>query len=76
MARLSKKQIQAIHAKRWNSPSTTEDQRKAVLTSVGFGHTSHTPSPRPLTPLLKRKYKDLPFEVRDQLVLKEQDRGV
>jgi len=74
MARLTEKQIRAIHARKWNSPRTTEAERAAVLSRVGFAQTAQIRGV--LTPLRQRKYKDLPIEVKDQLILSERDRGV
>jgi len=74
MARLTDAQIRAIHARKWNSPRTTEAERQTVLSRVGFGQTAGISGT--LTPLKKRKYNDLPVEVKDQLVLSEKDRGV
>jgi len=74
MARLTEKQLRAMHARKWNSPRTTEAERNEVLSRVGFGQTAQIRGV--FTPLRQRKYKDLPIEVKDQLVLSERDRDV
>lgn len=65
MARLTEKQIRAIHSRMWNRASP--NQRQTLMTKAGFGQTASIHGT--MTPLIKRNYNDLPREFKDQLVL-------
>lgn len=65
MARLTEKQIRAIHARTWSRASP--NQRQELLTKAGFGQTAGIRGT--MTPLIQRNYNDLPREFKDQLVL-------
>ena len=66
---LTSSQIRAIHARKWNSATPT--QRQALMTKFGFGQTAGIHGT--MSPVIKRNYKDLPTEFKDQMVLGKGD---
>lgn len=61
---LSRKQQQAIHARKWNRMS--EEQRQKIMTRHGFGQSAGIRGT--MSPLVKRKYEQLPREFKLTMV--------
>jgi len=66
--KLTEKQIRFLHAKTWNSPKTSDVLKKSLMADVGFGQSAEISGTG--SPLYKRRYQELPTELRDQFVMR------